>query len=119
MTGGALFRRRFVDENSFAIYDSIGFVTTAARSLAVRTHQGERRLSVMIEVRRFPPLAVVACIASRLAPARELLTMHVGMAAFALVRGYLEVDASHSCIGIDWLVTCATCDRAMSSQELE
>lgn len=92
MTGCAILRRGFVEQNLFPI-DPLGqFVTLIAAGFLMRTLQCKCGSLVVVEQSRFPFRAVMARDTTRTSVLRELLAMNIFVAVFALSRCFCEID---------------------------
>ncbi len=91
MAGGAFFARGLVEEHWLAAYRLHVLVTAVTANFLVRSLQGECR-AFMIEKRRLPFETVMAICARRdLVGIRELQSVHILVALFALCRRCLEI----------------------------
>lgn len=91
MASGTIFRSWLVEENRFGSYDPRQFVTLSAAHVLMCTAQRKGRAFLMIEEGRFPLHAGVALGTSSHARFRELFSVNILMAVFALHRSRLEV----------------------------
>ena len=117
MTGGAIFRRRLVEQNRFGGDYLCDFMTVVAPYSLVRTTERKRRTCLMIKKRRLPFHAVVALGTTGDIALGELLSVDVLMAVFTLRGRSLEVGIQKLGLEIRRPMTADTRCSPMRSQQ--
>ena len=100
----AILRRGLIDEHCLGRDNFCQFVTFCATHVLVRAPQWECGSFLVIEKRGLPFHAVVALCTARDVSYRELLSMNVFVAVFALRRCGLEIHVHQLCFQIRRLV---------------
>lgn len=120
MARGAFLRSRLVEEHLFAFYCAHALVAGLAAHALVGSLQREGRARFVIEQGGFPASSVVAVRAGRAAIGfRELCSMHVLVALFALGGRGFEVHVDQSGFQVGWLVAIDASGGAMGSRQRE
>jgi len=119
MTGGAILRRRLVEQNRLRRHHLRQFVALGTADILMSTAQGERSSLLVVEKRRLPLHAVVALGAAGNVGYGELFPMDVFMAVLALCRCGLEVHVDQLGFKIWRFVAVHARRRAVRSQQHE
>ena len=105
MTGSAILRRRFIEQDGLGGNYPGQLVTLRAAHILVSSTQGEGRPFVVIEQGRLPLRRVMTVRTASDVGYGELLSVNVLMAVFALSRCGLEIDVRYLHLEVGRLVT--------------
>ena len=117
MTGGAILRRRLVEQNRLRRHHLRQFVALGTADILMSTAQRECSSLLVVEKRRLPLHAVVALGTARNVGYGELFPVDVFMAVLTLGRGRLEVNVDQLGFKIRRFVTVHARRRAVRSQQ--
>lgn len=119
MTGGAIFRRRLIENHRLRPDNSRELMTLCTAHVVVRTPQREFRALLVIEERGLPLHAVVTLRAAGYVGFGELLPMYIFMAVLAQCRCLFEVHVEEIGFEVWRLMAVDAGCRSMRSEQGE
>ena len=119
MTRRAIFWCGLVEQHSLTRAYSRNLMTPGAGDTLMGAAQRESGSLLVVEQRRLPPHAIVTFNTSRDFRLRELFSVNVFVAVFALCGRRLEIDIDQFRFEIRWLVAVLASRSAMRTQQRE